>query len=74
MTKSRVPGTLEYGKLLPSAPWPRPEAREFSARAVVVDAIDDAAADFSRHFGFGDLAGGRLWRKLSDIRAALELD
>ncbi len=42
--------------------------------AVVADAIDDAAADFYRHFGFGDLAGGRLWGKLSDIRAALELD
>ena len=45
--------------------------QEFGARAVVVDAIDAAAAQFYRHFGFRDLAGGRLWRKLSDIRAAL---
>jgi GNAT superfamily N-acetyltransferase len=47
---------------------------EFGARAVVVDAIDDAAAGFYRHFGFRDLTAARLWRKLSDVRGALELD
>jgi predicted N-acetyltransferase YhbS len=47
---------------------------EFGARAVVVDAIDDAAANFYRHFGFRDLSERRLWRKLSDIRVTLELD
>ena len=45
--------------------------QEFGARAMVVDAFDGAAAQFYRHLGFRDLAGGRLWRKLSDIRAAL---
>jgi predicted N-acetyltransferase YhbS len=44
---------------------------EFGARAVVVDAIDDRAAAFYRHFGFLDMEGSRLWRKLSDVRAAL---
>ena len=44
--------------------------QESGARAAVVDAIA-AAAQFSRHLGFRGLAGGRLWRKLSDIRAAL---
>lgn len=47
---------------------------EFGARAVVVDAIDDRAAAFDRHFGFLDLEGSRLWRKLSDVRAALGLE
>lgn len=47
---------------------------EIGARAVVVDAIDDAAAAFYRHFGFRDLGDHRLWRKLSDIRAALAVD
>lgn len=45
--------------------------REFGARAVVVDAIDDAAAEFYRHFDFHDLDDRRLWRRLSDIAAAL---
>ncbi len=46
-------------------------SREFGARAVVVDAIDDDAAAFYRHFGFHDLADRRLWRRLSDIDRAL---
>jgi predicted N-acetyltransferase YhbS len=46
--------------------------REFGARAVVVDAIDDRAAEFYRHFDFHDLDQGRLWRRVSDIAAALE--
>jgi predicted N-acetyltransferase YhbS len=45
--------------------------RDFGARAVVVDAIDESAAQFYRHFDFHDLDGLRLWRRLSDIAAAL---
>jgi predicted N-acetyltransferase YhbS len=45
--------------------------REFGARAVVVDAIDERAADFYRHFGFRDLDETRLWPRLADISAAL---
>ncbi len=45
--------------------------REFGARAVVVDAIDERAAEFYRHFGFYDLDEARLWRRLADISAAL---
>jgi predicted GNAT family N-acyltransferase len=45
--------------------------QEFGARAVVVDAIDDRAAAFYRHFGFHDLEGPRLWRRMSDISQAL---
>jgi ribosomal protein S18 acetylase RimI-like enzyme len=40
---------------------------EFGARAVVVDAINDAAVAFYRHFGFHQLEGRRLWRRPSDI-------
>jgi GNAT superfamily N-acetyltransferase len=46
--------------------------QEFGARAVVVDAIDDRAAAFYRHFGFHDLEGHRLWSRLTDIGQALE--
>ncbi|MHB1615539.1 MAG: GNAT family N-acetyltransferase [Actinomycetes bacterium] len=46
--------------------------REFGARAVVVDAIDDAAVEFYRHFDFHDLDDRRLWRRLSDIATALD--
>lgn len=45
--------------------------REFGARAVVVDSIDERAAAFYRHFGFHDLDERRLWRRLADIAAAL---
>jgi predicted N-acetyltransferase YhbS len=45
--------------------------REFGARAIVVDAIDDRAAAFYRHFGFNDLEGPRLWRRLADVAQAL---
>jgi predicted N-acetyltransferase YhbS len=45
--------------------------REFGARAVVVDAIDERAAEFYRHFDFHDFDARRLWRRLSDIAAAL---
>jgi predicted N-acetyltransferase YhbS len=47
--------------------------RELGARAVVVDAIDENAATFYRHFGFHDLDELRLWRRLRDIAAALEV-
>jgi predicted N-acetyltransferase YhbS len=47
--------------------------REFGARAVVVDAIDDRATGFYLHFGFHDLEGNRLWRRLSDVAKALDL-
>jgi hypothetical protein len=47
--------------------------REFGARAVVVDAIDDRAAAFYLHFGFRDLDGPRLWRRLADIARAVGL-
>lgn len=45
--------------------------REFGARAVVVDAISDEAAEFYRHFDFHDLDGRRLWRRLRDVANAL---
>jgi predicted N-acetyltransferase YhbS len=45
--------------------------QEFGARAVIVDAIDDRAAAFYRHFGFHDLEGPRLWRQMTDIAQAL---
>jgi predicted N-acetyltransferase YhbS len=45
--------------------------REFGARAVVVDAISEEAADFYRHFDFHDLDERRLWRRLGDIENAL---
>jgi predicted N-acetyltransferase YhbS len=45
--------------------------REFGARAVVVDAIDERAPEFYRHFDFHDLDSRRLWRRLSDIATAL---
>jgi predicted GNAT family N-acyltransferase len=46
--------------------------REFGARAIVVDAISDDAANFYRHFGFRVLTDRRLWRRLADIARALE--
>ena len=45
--------------------------REFGARAVVVDAVDERAAGFYRHFDFHDLEGRRLRRRLGDITQAL---
>lgn len=44
---------------------------EFGARAVVVDALSPAAADFYRHFGFHDLDERRLWRRQTDIAQAI---
>jgi predicted N-acetyltransferase YhbS len=47
-------------------------SREFGARAVIVDAIDDQAAAFYRHFDFHQLDKRRLWRRLSDVARAIE--
>lgn len=41
--------------------------REFGARAVVVDAINDDATTFYAHFDFHQLEGRRLWRRPSDV-------
>jgi len=48
--------------------------REFGARAVLVDAINDEAAAFYQHFDFHELEGHRLWRRLSDIARAVGID
>lgn len=45
--------------------------REVGARTIVVDAIDEPAAEFYRHFDFHDLDQGRLWHRLSDITAII---
>jgi predicted N-acetyltransferase YhbS len=45
--------------------------RSFCARAVVVDAANDRAAAFYRHFDFHELDDRRLWRRLTDIERAL---
>jgi predicted N-acetyltransferase YhbS len=47
--------------------------QEFGARAIVVDAISENAANFYRHFGFRELDDRRLWRRLADIAHALNL-
>lgn len=45
-------------------------ARQFGARAVVVDAIDGRASEFYRYHGFLPLEGRRLYRRISDIERA----
>lgn len=45
--------------------------RQFGARAVVVDATNERAAEFYRHFDFHHLDERRLWRRLGDIERAL---
>jgi predicted GNAT family N-acyltransferase len=45
--------------------------REFGARAVVVDALDEHAGAFYRHFGFHELDQHRLWRRIADIERVL---
>jgi predicted N-acetyltransferase YhbS len=47
--------------------------RELGARAIVVDAIDDNAVAFYRHFDFHELEGRRLWRRLGDVARALDV-
>jgi predicted N-acetyltransferase YhbS len=46
-------------------------ARQFGARAVVVDAIDEGAVGFYAHHGFVALGGRRLYRRISDIERSL---
>ncbi len=46
--------------------------RELGARAMVVDAMDERAAAFYRHFDFHDFDAHRLWRRLSDTATTLE--
>jgi GNAT superfamily N-acetyltransferase len=46
-------------------------ARQYGARAVVVDAINDRAAAFYRYYGFLPLDGMRLYRRVSDLERAL---
>jgi GNAT superfamily N-acetyltransferase len=48
-------------------------ARHYGARALVVDAVDDRAAEFYRHHGFLPLEGPRLYRRISDIERALSI-
>jgi GNAT superfamily N-acetyltransferase len=45
-----------------------------AARLIVVDAFDDRAAAFYRHWGFIDVPENpqRLFRKISDIRRSLD--
>ncbi len=47
--------------------------REFGARAVIVDALNDQAAAFYRHFGFHPLDHRRLWRRLADVARSLRM-
>ncbi|MGH9066535.1 MAG: GNAT family N-acetyltransferase [Acidimicrobiales bacterium] len=46
-------------------------ARQYGARAVIVDAIDDRAAAFYRHHGFVSLLERRLYRRVGDIERSL---
>jgi len=48
-------------------------SRQFGARAVIVDAIDDRAFAFYRHHGFLPFAGEhRLYRRIGDVERALD--
>ncbi|MGO9904407.1 MAG: hypothetical protein ACLP4R_13275 [Solirubrobacteraceae bacterium] len=38
---------------------------------MILDAIDDQAAAFCRHFDFHQLDDRRLWRRLADVERAL---
>lgn len=46
-------------------------ARQYGARALVVDAINDRAVEFYCHHGFLPLEGRRIYRRISDIERAL---
>lgn len=46
-------------------------ARQYGARAVIVDAIDDRAAAFYQHHGFLPLTGRRLHRRVSDLERSM---
>jgi GNAT superfamily N-acetyltransferase len=47
-------------------------ARQYGARAVIVDAIDDRAVAFYARHGFVSLAGRRLYRRITDIERAFQ--
>jgi hypothetical protein len=51
-------------------------SEELAVRAVIVDALDDRAASFYRHFGFdpSDVAPNTLMVSLQAIRRTLEPD
>jgi hypothetical protein len=44
--------------------------REFGARRVVVDAMDDQTVAFYRHFSFHELDDRGLWRRLAEVARA----
>ncbi|MGI8731243.1 MAG: hypothetical protein ACR2LK_14915 [Solirubrobacteraceae bacterium] len=68
----RAPGNALGGHLLVDALTRCVRGgQEFGARAVLVDALNDEAAGFYRHFGFRDLDDRRLWRRLPDVANAL---
>ena len=48
--------------------------REFGARGVVVDAINDGAMAFYEHFDFHHLEDRRLGRRLSDVARAVGME
>jgi hypothetical protein len=48
-----------------------PLGREFGARAVIVDAIDDQAAAFYLQYDFHAPGDRRLWGRLADIAGAV---
>lgn len=47
-------------------------ARDYGARAVIVDAINDRAVEFYQHHGFLPLSGRRLYRRLTDIERSIQ--
>lgn len=47
-------------------------ARQYGARAVVVDAIDERTVHFYTRYGFLPLTGRRLYRRTADIEQALQ--
>lgn len=47
-------------------------ARDYGARAVIVDAINDRAIEFYQHNGFLPLSGRRLYRRLTDIERSIQ--
>lgn len=48
-------------------------ARALGARALIVDAVDDQAIGFYRRYGFLEIKGTRLYRRISDIERALDI-
>lgn len=47
-------------------------ARQYGARAVIVDAVDDRAASFYRHHGFLPFHRQRLYRRIFELESALK--